>query len=410
MAIYKYLVVSQNGRQIEGEREAEDRESVVSYLQSQGVTIVSIREDFKFDVNKMLNVEIGGLSLADKVLFSKQLATMISAGIPIIQAIDILRDQEERSNIKKKYDEVYKIIESGIPLSQAFEKVGGVFSEVQINLIAAGEKSGNLNEMLGQVAVDLEKSKSLRGKLIGALIYPTIIFFVLIGVMAIMILFMVPQVTELYGSLGEGDAELPLVTRLLVRFGEALGSPISLLMLIGVIASVVFLYKYYTGEKSRKLKIDRLKLKIPVFGNLSRKIELTQFSRLIGMLVSSGVPIIEALGIVSRAMGNSVFSNVIDKATQDVTKGSSMSVAIAKNNEPAAFPGIMVKIVATGEEAGQIDKVLKDMADYYETEVNQITENLTKLLEPFILVFVGIMVAFLAIAIYLPIYNVANLF
>ncbi|MDQ6985167.1 MAG: type II secretion system F family protein [Candidatus Dojkabacteria bacterium] len=408
MAAYSYIAVSSSGNKIEGKREAATRDEIVEYLTRQNMTIITIKEDLAVGLKNLLNIEIGGMPLSERVLISKQLSTMISAGIPIIQAIEILKQQAEKESVRKKFEEIYRIIESGSPLSKAFQKVGGFFSDVQINLIAAGEKSGNLNEMLIKVAEDMEKGKNLKGKIVGAMIYPIIIFFVLIAVVAVMILFMIPQVKELYLSLGE--TELPGVTNFLVVLGETIGKPSTLFILIGSIAAIVFLYKSFTQKKENKIVVARIKLKIPIFGNLSMKIQLTEFCRLLSMLIKSGIPIVEALEIVSRALSNKLFSEIVSNSRNDITKGASLSLALAKNNDKAAFPLILIKMIATGEESGKMDVVMDDMAKYYEAEVEQITGNLTKLLEPIILLIVGGLVAFMAVAIYLPIYNVANIF
>lgn len=407
MSIYKYTAINSQNKKIEGQKNVQSRDELVDYLLSQGLTVISVREDLGAGLQNLLQLEIGGISLTEKVLIAKQLATMISAGIPIIQAIDILREQSEKSNVKNKLSQVYKKIEAGSSLSAAFKEVGGLLSEVQINLIEAGEKSGNLNEMLIKVSEDMEKSKSLRGKVLGAMIYPALIFFVLIAVVFVMVVFMVPQVESLYKSFG--DAELPGVTLFLVSLSKQISNPVFLLIVLFLIIAGFLSYKNYTSRKGGRLVVDRLKLRIPIFGNLMAKIQLVQFCRLISMLSKSGVPIIDAIEIVSRAMSNSVYSEILQNAKQEVTRGNALSIGIAKNNIADAFPKILIKIIATGEDAGKLDQVLFDMYKYYDAEVEQITSNLTKLMEPFILILVGGLVAFLAVAIYLPIYNVANI-
>lgn len=406
MAIFTYEAVTKTGKRISGERTAENSEEVAKYLYSQELTVVSIFEKLDFSFNKLANIELTGISLTERALLTSQLSTMVTSGIPIIQAIDILIQQASKPNIKSKLQKVYKAIEGGSNLSQAFQKEGGIFSEVQINLLAAGEKSGNLNEMLLKIAEDMQKSKALRGKISGALIYPAIIFVVLIVVLFVMIVFMVPQIRELYETLGQDD--LPIVTEILVSIGTTISNPIYLVLTLMLTISFLIGFRMYNRTKGGRLLVDRIKLRIPVFGSLMAKIQLAEFCRLTSMLLVSGVPIIEGIEIVSRALGNKVFSEVIFLAKEDVKKGSTLSIAIAKNNVKGAFPVILLKIIATGEESGKMDKVLGDMAKYYENEVDQIAGNLTKLLEPFILVVVGGMVAFLAIAIYFPIYQVGN--
>lgn len=407
MARFTYTVIDSNGNKITKKIESDSKDKLVSFLNSQGYTIISIHEDFFIDWKRITSSEIGGFPLKDRVLLFKQLSTMISAGVPIIQAIRILVEQSQKLGLKEKLEEIYKQIESGNSLAEALRKSKGLLSEVQINLVDAGEKSGNLTEILLRVTEDLEKSKKLRGKITGALIYPAIIFLVLIVVMVVMIVFMVPQIKELYASFG--SSELPLITSLLISFGEGVINPLTALVLALSVPLVIFLYRIYISNIDRKAYIDSIKLKVPIFGNLIKKIYLAEFCRVTAMLISSGVSIVDAIGIVTNTVPNQVFKNVFTKSQDDILKGSSFAVSLAKNNTKEVIPEILIKIIATGEESGKIDQVLQDMSKFYEDEVDQISSNLTKLLEPFILVTVGVFVAFLAVAIYLPIYQVGNL-
>ncbi len=406
MAMFKYVALNSSGGQIEGKKEAESKDELLRFLTNQGLTVMSITEDLGLNFDELGSIELTGISLKTKVLLSKQLATMIGAGIPLIQAIKIISEQAEEKFVQEKFSEIYKKIEAGSSLSVAFEQVGGIFSEVQINLIAAGEKSGNLNDMLDKVAEDLEKSKNLRGKITGAMIYPAIIFVVMILIMFVMIVFMVPQIEQLYTSLGAED--IPLVTRILVGIGKFASNPLFILTLIMGVIGIFISYRFFVSVPERKIIVDKLFLKLPVFGNLLTKIQLAEFCRLTSMLMRSGIPIIEAIEIVSKAMPSEVFKKVILDSKEELTKGNSLSIGIAKSNINNAFPTILIRIISTGEESGKLDQVLDDMNKFYEAEVEQITGNLTKLLEPFILVLVGGMVAFLAVAIYLPIYTVGN--
>jgi type IV pilus assembly protein PilC len=406
MAIFKYSVIDKSGRRTDGERDGVSVNDVSDYLYNEGYTVVSISEKIGIDFKSLGNTNIGGMGLKDKVLLTKQLSTMLSAGIPLLQAINILEVQTDKDYIKVKINRIYKLIQGGITLSEAFKKEGGIFNEVQINLLAAGEESGNLVEILKKVADDLEKSKNLRGKIAGAMIYPAIIFIVLLIVLFVMLGFMIPQVEGLYKSLGA--KELPFITQVLVDIGKFISSPSTIIGLVILIISAILVYRYYNSTKSGKLVIDRMKLKIPVFGQLIAKTELTEFCRLTSMLISSGIPILEVVEIVAKALGNRVFSSVLFTAREELTKGSSFSLAIAKNNIYKGFPLILVKIIATGEESGKMDMILGDMGKFYEDEVEQITSNLTKLMEPFILVVVGGLVALLAVGIYLPMYQLGS--
>ena len=407
MAEFKYVAVSNTGQRMEGVKEAENQKEVTDFLSSQGLMPVIVQESVGVNFKKILNIEIGGMSLDEKVVLIRQLSTMVSAGIPIIQAIDILVQQAEKETIRDKLSKIYKMIEAGTALSDAFRKEGGMLNEVQVNLMAAGEKSGNLNEILIKIADDLEKSKNLSGKIKGALIYPAIIFVVMFAVLVLMIVVMVPQVKQLYTSLGQ--TELPFVTQVLVGIGNIFSDLGSLLITIIIVASIIFLFKYYVGTSNGRRQFDSFKLRLPVFGKLLQKIEIVEYCRLLSMLMVNGIPIIEALDIVGRATGNVVFRDIILGAKDDLAKGSSLALAMAKYNTTNAFPLIIIRMIATGEEAGSVDVVLRDLAKFYENEVDQIAGNLTKLIEPFILVIVGVLVGFMAVAIYLPIYQVGQI-
>jgi type IV pilus assembly protein PilC len=402
MANYKYVAYSPKGKKTEGVYEAETREQVADYLHEQGLTVVSITEDIMTDLQRLANIQIGGLPIKEKVIFAKQLSLMLASGVPVVQALRILADQQKNISIKDKLRDIYTQVESGNKLSDAFTG-STFFNEVQLNLIAAGEKSGNLNIMLEQVADDLEKSKNLRGKIQGAMIYPVIIFIVLILVMVVVLVFMVPSVKDLYSDLGGG--ELPGVTQLLVNISGFFTNPFGIVTTLLVTLFSVIGFRYYYSTKGGRNMIDKMLLKMPIFGSLLVKIQLTQFCRLLSMLMKSGVPIIEAMNVVAKALGNATFRNVVENAAIEVTKGTPISVPLASGK---VFPEILLKIIATGEDTGNLDQVLADMGKYYANEVDEITSNLTKLMEPIILLIVGGMVGFIAIAVYLPIYSIGQ--
>lgn len=402
---YRYTAVNQEGKRIEGTRDADSRESVVSFLNSKNMTVISVSEKLGLSFDNILSTDIGGLPLSEKVVLTKQLSTMISAGIPMIQAIDILVQQAEKESLKNKLREVYRSLESGQSLSDSFRKQKGIFTEVQLSLLSAGEESGNLNEMLLKVAKDMEESKNLRGKITGALIYPAIIFVVLMLVLGVMIVFMIPQIEALYESL-DSDLELPIITRIFVYIGNAFSNPFTLGIIVFTLVSLFLGYRAYYATPGGRILIDRYKLKIPVFGNLISKVELVQFTRILSMLLKSGIPIIDAINITSRALNNQTFKNTIAASVEDVTRGESLSIALAKNNTYNALPLILIRMIATGEESGKLDQVLDDVSGFYDAEVKQVTDNLTKSMEPFILVIVGVLVALLAVAIYYPVYQI----
>ncbi len=407
MNTFKYTAIDSTGKRIAGEKEANTKEEVVNFLQSKNLIIVNIDEKLSAQFQNLFSTDIGGLPLKEKVLLTKQLSTMVSANIPIIQAIDILVQQAERPSVKTKLQNVYKSIEAGTSLSEAFRKEKGIFSEVHINLLAAGEKSANLNEMLSKIAADLESSRNLRGKITGALIYPIIIFIVMIVVILVMLTTMIPQVKELYHSLGQDT--LPFATEILVNLGSALNNATTLAVIVVIVVAGFILFRYANATKKGKENIDSILLRIPIFGGLIQKAELALFCRLSAMLMGSGLQIIETMTIVGNASTNQIFKNIIMQAKEEIIKGSSVSVSIAKFNKEYAFPIILVKMIATGEESGKLDQVLSEMSVFYDNEVDQMASSLTKLMEPLIMIVAGGMVAFLAIAVYLPIFQVGQL-
>jgi len=406
MGVYRYIAITKEGERITGEREADSKDTVLRFLQDKNFTVVSLNEKVGVQLDKLLSGDVGGMPLKDKLVLVRQLSTMISAGIPIIQAIDILVQQEEKPAMKAKLLNIYKSIESGSSLSEAFRRQPGIFSEIHMSLLQAGEKSANLNEMLLKIADDLEKSNSIRGKIIGAMIYPAIIFIALIGVFVLMITTMIPQVKELYESLGQH--QLPAVTQILVDIGNLFTNPFFLVVLVIVIISIIATYRYADTTEKGKRFIDRMKLKIPIFGGIIKKAEIVQFTRLLSMLMKSGIQIIDAITIVRNSSGNKIYKDILTKSIDEVTKGNGLAVSIAKYNEYDAFPIILVRIMSTGEESGKLDQILQDMSVFYQAELDQVTSNLTKIMEPLIMVLAGGMVAFLAIAVYLPIFQVGQ--
>ncbi len=403
MPFYKYVATNKQGRKESGEMEAPSGSDVANILHDKGLVVVSIDEKLDLDLDSLLSIQIGGVPLAEKVIFVKQLATMLGAGLPLIQALNIMVQQTENKGMRTRLLAVYKSVESGNSLSESFKLEGTIFSDLQINLMQAGEKSGNLNEIMLKIAVDLEKSKNLKSKIIGALIYPIIILGVMIVVFILLIVFMVPSVRDLYADFGVD--ELPAVTQALVSLSDTLSNPVGIGITVLLIVAAIFGFRYYYSTQGGRRVIDKLILRAPVFGNLNTKIQLSQFTRLLALLLQSGVPIVESLTTISNSMGNSLFQDALIFSAEEVQKGSSLSVPLAKSE---IFPVIILKMIATGEETGKLDKICEDMSNYYETEVDELTSNLTKLMEPFILLIVGVGVGFIAVAIYLPLYSLGQ--
>lgn len=400
MPAYEYSAVDNTGQMVKGDMDAKTRNEVVDALHERGLVVVHIDEKVKFGFENLLSMQIGGIPLNNRVVFSKQLATMLSAGLPLLQGLEILASQEKNSAFRSSLENVVQLVEGGSKFSQALAKQKGVYSDVELNLIAAGEESGNLVEMIQKVADNLEKQKDFQSKIRGAMIYPVIMFVAVIVVVIMLMIFMVPAVEELYADFG---GELPAITQLMVNVSGFISSFWWALLFIAI--GIVFSLRYYYSTPSGREVLDRILLSVPIFGNLSTKSQIAEFARLLSMLLKSGISIINALNIVSGALPNIHFKKGVRKAAEEVEKGVPLAVPLSRNED---FPLIMSRIVATGESTGKLDKVLSDIAQYYQTEVDNITNNLTKLMEPIILLIVGGVVAFLALVVYVPIYNLAS--
>ena len=400
---FKYVATDKQNQQVQGTYKAENSEQVSDYLRSRDLFVISINQDLGLDVKNLSDIQIGGISLKDRMLIVKQLSTMLRAGLPVVQALDILGKQVDNRSLQDQIHMVQKEVEGGSTLANSFKKAK-IFSEIQLNLLAAGEKSGNLVEVIARIAEDMEKSNELRGKIRGAMIYPAIVFIAIFVVIGILMVFMIPTVENLYADFDASD-QMPGITKFLIGVSNFVSNPIGLLVIaIVVIVSFVSFTSYSKTEKG-KIVIGRLTLKMPVFGQIIAKMHLAQFGRLLSMLMVSGVSIIDALDIVSRAMSNPIFSTAVRSTISEVSKGVPLAVPLANSGQ---FPLIYTRMVSTGEQTGNLDKVLADMGSFYEAEVNELTDNLTKLMEPMILLLVGGMVGFLAVAVYLPIYQIGN--
>ncbi len=407
MAKFTYLATNQAGEQVKGNIDAENYEEVYKSLSQQTLVPINIEQevnvDFKGFFKNMGDFEIGDIPMAEKVIFARQLATMLAAGLPITQAIEILLEQTKYVKMQRKLAEVYKDVQSGLTLSSSFAKQKLIFNELQLSLIEAGEKSGNLVEIMNQIADDIKKSSSLKGKIKGAMIYPAIIFVVIIVVVAVLMLFMIPAVEQMYKDVG--NTELPEITQLLVNISNVMSNPVFIVIGIILLVAGFLSFKAFYNTDNGKSTIDKLILVFPVFGDLVSKMQIYEMTRLLQMLFKSGIPIIDSLNATSRALGNYHFRKALEKAAIEVSKGVPLAVPLSRSR---VIPLIVVKLIATGEQTGKLDQILKEINSFYNDQVEEMTSNLTKLMEPFILVVAGLLVAFLAVAIYLPIYNLGN--
>lgn len=344
-------------------------------------------------------LQFGGVSNADVTNFTRQLSTMITAGLPINDALNLLRMQASPTFIPV-VSSIMADVSSGVGLSDAMAKFPKVFSKVYIALIRAGEAAGVLEKILNRLADNMEKNHEFRGKVMGAMIYPIIILFGMVGVIIVMMVFVVPKLTSLYGEFG---ADLPIATKILVGTSNFMIHDWWLIIIL-VVAGFYGLRSLMTNPDGKRW-IDGQVYKIPVVGNLTRQIMLTELTRTLGLLVGAGISIVEALNIVSGALGNVVVESEVRKIAMQVEKGFPVSISFS---ESSVFPVMIGQMIAVGEETGKMDEVLEKLSSYYESESEQKVKGLTAAIEPLIIMIMAVGVGFLVFSIIIPIYDITN--
>ncbi|MBP8978929.1 type II secretion system F family protein [Candidatus Dojkabacteria bacterium] len=399
MKKFKYSARDKSGKPVTGEIEAKDELSVADILHDRGLVVVSVKEN-AFDLQKLAEINIGGVPMKEKVVFMRQMATMVGAGLSLTRALEIMIQQTGNKMFQRTLKSVLDSVQSGKPLSVAFREQEDVFDSITLNLIEAGEESGNLDTVLEKLATELEEKDALNRKIRSAMIYPTIILVVIIGVVLMMMFVLVPAMSDIYNDF---DAELPWVTRALMAMSDFFIKYWWGILLILVLLFVGF--KYYRSTEQGRKTTDKLLLKIPVFGNIVTKIQLSQFTRVLALLLGSGLSIIKALELTAESLENTVFKDVVLSARTEVEKGGPIAIPIARSEY---FPLLVSSMMSVGEETGELDAVLNKVADYYKEEVNTATSNLSSALEPIFLVIMGLAVGFIALSVYLPMFQLSQ--
>ncbi len=404
MTTYTYKVRDQSGKLISSSMEADNAKLVRDALREKNLFIVSIEEPKK---GLSGDVKIPFLDNANAVpglkpvaLFSRQLSTMIDAGLPLVQSLAILQKQVEHKGFQKILKEIRSDVEGGLPFSDSLSKHPKVFNRLFLNLVRAGEISGTLDKVLDRVSDFQEKELALRGKIKGALTYPVIVLVFALGITYFLLTTIVPQFGGILTQLG---AELPLITQVLMNTSaflqSAMGGGIMLVSIIGTVLA----YRFYYATPQGRYNIDAIKLKIPIFGNLLSKSALASFSRTFSLLLSSGVNIIESLEITRGAAGNAIIEEALDNAKNAVQQGEPISAPLGVSK---VFPGMVVSMISIGEETGALDAMLNKIADYYDREVDEAVDQLTAALEPIMIVFLGGIVGVIVAGMFLPMFSI----
>ena len=401
MEKFIYLATDKDGNKSKGEVEAVNQVQALSVLRSKGFFIITLD---KVEVTSTWSKWFRGfqkVKSADVVHFTRQLATMNKAGLPITTALSILKYQSNPA-MSKVVDDVLRMVEGGESFYKALSKHSDIFSPVYLSLVRSGEAAGVLEKMLLRLADNLEKQAEFKGKTKNALIYPLIISVAMVAVATVMMIFVIPKLTTLYDEFG---ADLPMITTILIGLSNLMVKAWYLFVLFfgGITYAFIQWKKTVPGRKI----IDRYKLKLPVIGKLTTKLILTEITRTLALLAEAGISIIEALEIVSGAADNVIYSESINVAAKDVEKGIPLAAAIGQFPH---FPPIVPQMIAVGEETGKIDEVLLNVSEYFESEAEQAIKGLTTAIEPLMMILLGVGVAFLVIAIIMPIYNLTSQF
>ena len=402
-AVYEYKVRDHAGSLQTGQLEAESQTQVATKLKAMGLVPVSITEAGS-GLNKEVSLGSFGkkkIKLKDLAVFSRQFATMINSGLSLLRALTILCEQTENKELSRVLREVRNDIETGGSLSGGMAKFPDAFPPLMTNMCKAGEVGGFLDSVLLQIATNYEAETKLRGKVKAALTYPVVVLCIALLAVTGMLLFIVPVFAGLFSSLG---GTLPLPTRILVILSG--GLKIAIIPLIVLIIAGRMVWRRVKRRPEVRNVVDPLKLKLPVFGDLMSKIVLTRFSRNLGTMMSSGVPILQSLDIVAETTGNIVVERATRAVQESVRNGESLSKPL---EEHSIFPAMVVQMMAVGEETGDLDMMLAKIAEFYDQEVEATTESLTALIEPLMIAFLGGVVGSMIVALYMPIFKIFDL-
>ena len=397
MATFAYSARPITGGDIQtGEIDLPTKEEVLAHLHRQKLIPVSVREK-----ERQFNLKIGtGIKTRDIVIFTRQFATMINSGLPLVQSLDILAEQTENQSLRKVIQDVLYDVESGHTLADAMKKHPKVFSDLFVNMVAAGEAGGILDTILLRLATFLEKNDALVRKIKGAMVYPGVIVSVAVAAITILLLFVIPTFQTMFASAG---IPLPLPTRVVITM-SAIVQGYWWAFLVGAIAAA-FALRYTYQTDGGRLAIDKMILSFPIIGDLQRKAAVARFTRTLGTLVSSGVSILEGLEITARTAGNRVIHDAVMGSRASIAGGETIAGPL---KESGVFPPMVVQMINVGEQTGGLDEMLSKIADFYDEEVDAAVEVLLSAMEPVMIVFLGVIVGGMIVAMYLPIFDMIN--
>ena len=399
MPIYKWEGKTAKGAVKKGEMEAPGEAAIRIHLRQQNIIPTKISSKGK-EIRISLPFLKQKVNQRSVAVFTRQLATMIDAGLPLVQSLEILSSQQDNKLFKNVIRQIKEDVEGGSTFAGALTKHPSAFNELYTNLVVAGEEGGILDNILNRLASYIEKAEALKKKVKSALVYPSTIIGVAVIVVMILMIFVIPVFESMFKSAGQS---LPLPTLIVLTISKMIKKYV--LIFIPAFVLLIYLFKKYYQTQNGRAVVDSLLLKLPVFGPLLKKIAVARFSRTLGTLVSSGVPILDGLTIVSRTSGNRTIETAILSARASIREGETIAEPLGRSG---IFPPMVIQMIAVGESTGALDSMLSKIAEFYEEEVDVAVANLTSLLEPLLMVFFGVVIGGVVIAMYLPIFNMAN--
>ena len=399
MTVFLWQGRDRQGKKVKGEIEALSDSMVILSLRKKGLTQIKVKKKPK-EIQINLPFLKGRVPEKNVVVFTRQFATMINAGLPIIQCLEIQSSQQEHKEFKEILEKIKEDVEKGETLAEALRHHPKVFDSLYCNMVDAGEMGGALDIILNRLAFFMEKNMKLKKKVKGALVYPASVLTVAVIVVAIMMIFVIPSFQQMFSGFG---AELPWLTQVVVNISHFMRSNV-LFMIVGLIALAIAFRQTYKTTKGRAF-FDRTFLKLPVFGMLLRKVAVAKFTRTLGTMISSGVPILTSLEIVAKTAGNVIIENAIIATRDSISQGKTIAEPLG---DSGIFPAMVVQMISVGESTGALDDMLNKIADFYDDEVDAAVAALTSMIEPMLMVFLGTVLGTMIVAMYLPIFQLGS--
>jgi type IV pilus assembly protein PilC len=398
MPVYVWVAETKKGRKLKGEIDAANEAIALNQLKKRNFTVKRLKPKPK-DLFENISFLKPKVTKKDLVVFTRQFSTMIDAGLPLVQGLTILAEQSENPTFKSILKDITKDVEGGSTLAEAMKKHPKVFDDLFVNLVAAGEVGGILDTILRRLATFIEKAEKLKSQIKGAMTYPAVVVAIAIIVIAVILVFVIPVFEDMFKSFGSA---LPGPTQLVVNMSRFLKSNLHWLILAG--GAVIYGLKRYRGTQKGRKQTDALLLKVPIFGDLLKKTAVARFTRTLGTMISSGVPILDALEIVAKTSGNVIIEEIIYEVRGSIAEGQTIAEPLSEND---IFPGMVIQMISVGEATGALDSMLEKIADFYDEEVDAAVAALTSMLEPLLMLFLGGSIGGLVIAMYLPIFGMA---